>query len=189
MTNLVLGTGLLGVVAGLALSAYGHTSNGFVTGPGIVLGLAASTAGTIGAASLLVVGKRSASIWGLASFSVAMLCALILLPLVWPYPSPSKPIPLQGFNLQSPRNPGMRDFRTLTRQGDPRRPKFPVSRFICPKAFAPRRNVGKRCATREDLWSARRKLNVRRTKLQHGDWSANWITSEWRKCAIYTVLL
>ena len=95
VSRLVLGPGLMGVVAGLALSAYGHTGNGFETGPVIVLGLAASVAGAIVAAGLLVVGKRNAFIRGLASFSVAMLFALMLLPLVWPYPNPSNPVPLQ----------------------------------------------------------------------------------------------
>ena len=95
ISKLVLGPGSLGVVAGLALSASGHTGNGFETGPMIVLGLAASIAGTIVAGGLLVVGKRNAFIRALASFSVAMLFALILLPLVWPYPNPSNPVPLQ----------------------------------------------------------------------------------------------
>jgi hypothetical protein len=96
ISRLVLGPGSMGVVAGLALSAYGHTGNGFETGPVIVLGLAGSVAGAIVAAGLLVVGKRNAFSRGLASFSVAMLFALMLLPLVWPYPNPSNPVPLQN---------------------------------------------------------------------------------------------
>jgi uncharacterized membrane protein YhhN len=97
-TSLVLGPGSMGVVAGLALSAYGHTGNGFETGTMIVLGLAAALTGAVVAAGLLVVGQRNAFIWGLASFSLAMLLTLILLPLVWPYPKPSNAVPLQDYS-------------------------------------------------------------------------------------------
>ena len=96
MTKLVLGAGIGGLLVGLLLSAYAHSENGFLTGPAILFGLAISIAGGLGAVFLLVIGKRSPAVYGLASFSVAMLCALLLLPLVWPYAAASKPVPLSS---------------------------------------------------------------------------------------------
>ena len=95
-TSIRLPAGSAGVFAGLALSAYAHTANGFLTGPDIMLGLVIAIVGVPVAAVLLMIGKCNDSVYGLAWFCLAMLCALVLLPLFWPYPNSGKPIPLSS---------------------------------------------------------------------------------------------
>jgi hypothetical protein len=85
---------LLGLTAGLALCTYGHTANGYITGPVVVLGLMAGAVGTVVSAILLLLGRRPISVWMLAAFSISTLCVLIFVPLVWPYPVSSPPMPL-----------------------------------------------------------------------------------------------
>jgi hypothetical protein len=91
--KVMLGSGCIGALIGVALSIYAHTGNGFLTGPIILFGFAISLLGGLVAACLLVIGKRSLLVYGLATFSVAMLSILILLPLVWPYTNLNKSVP------------------------------------------------------------------------------------------------
>src|SRR5579872_6730542 len=81
---------LSGLLAGLSLSVYGHTANGFLAAPGIVFGLGASAMGIVVAVILLSNGRRRAG-WILAAVSISMLGALIVAPLIWPYPASSPP--------------------------------------------------------------------------------------------------
>ncbi len=94
MKNTLIRSGLLGVALGFALSAYGHTADGFSTGPLVVLGLATSIAGTVIAGLLISIGKRPTAVWAVASFSACMLGTLVLVPLIWPYSASTAPIPL-----------------------------------------------------------------------------------------------
>jgi hypothetical protein len=96
MNKRLLSSCFLGLIAGFALSTYGHTANGYITGPMVVLALGVAAVGAIASAILLLLGRRSITVWALAAFSVSMLCALTLLPLVWPYPAPRPPMPLDG---------------------------------------------------------------------------------------------
>lgn len=91
-----------GVITGLAVSAYSHGGNGFLTGPLILFALAISIMGVLGATFLLVIGRRSQLVRALLGFSIAMLAALILLPLIWPYASPHRPVPLSQSRASGP---------------------------------------------------------------------------------------
>ena len=83
-----------GVVAGLALSAYARSGNGFLVGPGmlaflIVLGLLAAVG-----AGLAVWGGHKMLGRQLLTFVATAITLLLLLAIVWPYPPPDGPIPL-----------------------------------------------------------------------------------------------
>jgi hypothetical protein len=97
MTKLTIWTGLLGLLIGLAISAYAHSGNGFETGPLILFGLMLSALGGLGSGFLIFVrGYRSHLVCGTSIFSAAMLIALVSTSLVWPYPNARGPVPLNG---------------------------------------------------------------------------------------------
>lgn len=87
---------LVGLLFGVAISAYAHSGNGFQTGPLVALALALSGLGTLASGIMILVGRprRQAATAGV--FSLAMLIALVILPLVWPYPSSPSPASLES---------------------------------------------------------------------------------------------
>ena len=93
MMKLIL-SAVVGLLVGLAISAYAHTGNGFETGPLVFLSLVAGVVGGMGSALLFMIGKRGQLITGTGCFSIAMLVALVLVPVIWPYPKSPGPIPL-----------------------------------------------------------------------------------------------
>ncbi len=97
MTKATILTGLLGLLIGFATSAFAHSGNGFESGPLVLLALTVSIVGVLVSVTLiLVMGHRSQLVSGLGMFSVAMLFALIIVPMVWPYPKSSGPVPLNS---------------------------------------------------------------------------------------------
>ena len=97
MTKLTIWTGLLGLLIGLVISAYAHSGNGFESGPLVLLGLTISGLGAIGSVLLIfVMGKRSHLVSGMGTFFAAMLIALVVVPMVWPYPKSPGPAPVNG---------------------------------------------------------------------------------------------
>ena len=95
MTKLTIWTGLLGLLIGLVISAYAHSGNGFESGPLVLLGLTISGLGSIGSVLLIfVMGKRSHHRMGI--FFAAMLIALVVVSMVWPYPKSPGPVPMNG---------------------------------------------------------------------------------------------
>ncbi len=93
-TKVSIGTVLAGLLIGLAVSAYAHTGSGYLTGPLVFLGVVLSALGSIGAVISILIGKRGHLVWGVGGFSLAVLLALVVLPLFWPYPRPHGPVPL-----------------------------------------------------------------------------------------------
>lgn len=92
--SLVAGAAL-GTVTGLAIIVSVHQDNGFLAGPGVVLGLAVAALGSVISLLLLVfLRKRGHGVTGLCACFLTMLAVMVLLPLIWPYPSPEGPIPL-----------------------------------------------------------------------------------------------
>jgi hypothetical protein len=67
-----------------------------VTGPPIMFSLVISLVGGLVAAGLLIIGKRGWCVYGLASFSIALASALVLVPLIWPYTDSNKLVPIDS---------------------------------------------------------------------------------------------
>ena len=86
--------GTLGLVVGAAISAYAHAGNGLQTAPLVILALALSTLGTVLSAILILTGRSGKNVVALCALSAAMLLALAILPLVWPYPRSAGPTPI-----------------------------------------------------------------------------------------------
>lgn len=104
MTKVTIWTGLAGLLVGSAVSLLAHGASGFQTGPVVFFGLVISTLGGLGAGVLvLAMGKRNLIVSGIGAFSLAMLLALVLIPIIWPYPSPSGPVPLEGRSGSEPK--------------------------------------------------------------------------------------
>jgi len=82
-----------GVAAGVALSVYARSRNGFQVGPGMLAFLAIL--------SLLAIVGAGLALWGghrnrgkqLLIFAAATIAMLFLLAIVWPYPAPELPQP------------------------------------------------------------------------------------------------
>jgi hypothetical protein len=97
MTKLTLSSGLLGLLVGLAISAYAHAGNGFETGPLVFLGLTTSVlGGLVSGFLILAMGKRGHLVSAIGAFSVAVLLALVAIPIVWPYQKALGPMPLDS---------------------------------------------------------------------------------------------
>ncbi len=95
MTKLTILTGLVGLLVGFVLSAYAHSGNGFETAPVVVLGMIIATLGAAASGVLIfIIGRRGNLVSGMGIFSAAMLFALVLVPIVWPYPKAPGPLPL-----------------------------------------------------------------------------------------------
>jgi 4-amino-4-deoxy-L-arabinose transferase-like glycosyltransferase len=84
-----------GLALGLAVSGYAHTGNGFQTGPLVALALAVSILGAAASGLLLLIGKRGHRLAAVGAFCAAMLVALVVVPIVWPYPSSQPPTSLE----------------------------------------------------------------------------------------------
>ncbi len=95
MTKMSIWIGLLGLLIGIAVSAYAHSGNGFETAPVVVLGMIVATLGAAASGVLIfMLGRRGNLVSGIGIFSAAILFALILVPIVWPYPKAPGPVPL-----------------------------------------------------------------------------------------------
>lgn len=102
MTKLTMLAGLLGLLVGFATSAYAHGGNGFESGPLILLALTVSIVGGLLSALLIfVVGNRNQLVSGMGIFSIAMLFALVVIPIVWPYSKSPGPVPLNSSQQSS----------------------------------------------------------------------------------------
>lgn len=95
MTKMSIWIGLLGLLIGIAVSVYAHSGNGFETAPVVVLGMIVATLGAAASGVLIfMLGRRGNLVSGIGIFSAAILFALILVPIVWPYPKAPGPVPL-----------------------------------------------------------------------------------------------
>jgi hypothetical protein len=83
-----------GVVAGLALSAYARSGNGFLVGPGMLAFLAILALVAISGAALAVWGGHRMLGKQLLAFVATTIALLLLLAIVWPYRPPDGPVPL-----------------------------------------------------------------------------------------------
>ena len=104
MTKTTIWAGLIGLLIGLAVSAYAHGGKGLQTGPLFFLGFGLSVIGGLGAALFIfAMGRPSTVAAGIVVLSLAMLVALVVLPILWPYQKPSGPVPLNGSEYSGPK--------------------------------------------------------------------------------------
>jgi hypothetical protein len=84
-----------GLLLGVAISVYAHSGHGLETAPLVVLALSLSGLGTATSGALMVIGERGKHVVATGAFSLAMLVALVVLPLIWPYPASQGPRSLE----------------------------------------------------------------------------------------------
>ena len=82
-----------GVVAGLALSAYARSGNGFLVGPGMLAFLTILGVVAVVGASLAGWGGHKMLGRQLLAFVATAIILLLLLAIVWPYAPPNGPVP------------------------------------------------------------------------------------------------
>ena len=83
-----------GVIVGGALSAYARSGNGFLVGPGMLAFLMMLVLVAIVGVTLIVWGGRATLGRQLLWFVATAIAVLFLLAIVWPYPAPDQPVPL-----------------------------------------------------------------------------------------------
>lgn len=95
MTKLTISSGLWGLLIGAAVTLYAHTGSGFETAPLVFLGLATSAVAGLGSVCLILVfGRRGRLVSAIGVFAVGMLLSLVVVPIIWPYPTAVGPLPL-----------------------------------------------------------------------------------------------
>ena len=82
-----------GVSAGVALSAYARSGNGFLVGPGMLAFLSILVVIALVGAGLVVWGGHRMLGGQLLVFVTSTIAMLLLLAIVWPYPPPDGPVP------------------------------------------------------------------------------------------------